>query len=143
MAIKDGMRLISVVMGTDGVNARAKSSQALLNYGYRFFETHKLYTAGELITSVTIWKADVDVLNLGVKNDIFVTVPRGQYDKLEPVVELDSQVLAPVNKGDKKGMLNVMLEKEKIVSVPLLALEAVPEGSIVNKLKDEIRLLFE
>ncbi len=142
-AVKDGMRLISVVMGTDGVNARAKASQALLNYGYRFFETHKLYSAGELITNVKIWKADVDVLRLGVEKDIYVTVPRGQYDKLEPVVELDNQVLAPVNEGAQKGILNVMLASENIVSVPLLALEAISEGSIVNRLKDEVRLLFD
>lgn len=142
-ALRDGMRLISVVMGTDGVNARAKASQALLNYGFRFFETHKLYSASELITSVKIWKADVDVLNLGVEKDIYVTVPRGQYDKLEPVVEFDNQVLAPVSVGEQKGILNVTLTKESIVSVPLLALESIPEGSIINKLKDEIRLLFD
>lgn len=141
-SLKDGMRLISVVMGTDGVNARAKASQALLNYGYRFYETHKLYSAGELITGVKIWKADVDNLNLGVADDIFVTIPRGQYDKLEPVVEIDDQVIAPVSKGEQKGLLNVMLAKDNLVSVPLLALETVSEGSIINKLKDEVRLLF-
>jgi len=142
-ALKDGMRLISVVMGADGVNARATATQALLNYGYRFFETHKLYSAGELITSVKVWKGNVDVLNLGVEKDIYITIPRGQYDKLEPVVELDKQVLAPVAEGEKKGMLNVMLTNESIVTIPLLALEAVSEGNIVNRLKDEIRLLFE
>ncbi len=142
-AKRDGMRLISVVMGTDGVNARAKASQALLNYGYRFYETHKLYSAGEMITTVKVWKADVDVLNLGIENDIYVTVPRGQYDKLEPVVELDKQVIAPVNEGEQKGILNVMLASENIASVPLLALESITEGSIVNKLKDEVRLLFD
>jgi serine-type D-Ala-D-Ala carboxypeptidase (penicillin-binding protein 5/6) len=142
-SLKNGMRLISVVMGTDGVNARAKASQALLNYGYRFYETHKLYSAGEMITSVKIWKADIDALNLGIDKDIYVTVPRGQYDKLEPVVELDSQVIAPVNQGEQKGTLNVMLTSENIVSVPLLAMESISEGSIVNKLKDEVRLLFE
>jgi D-alanyl-D-alanine carboxypeptidase (penicillin-binding protein 5/6) len=142
-ALKDEMRLISVVMGTDGVNARAKASQALLNYGYRFFETHKLYSTGELITGVKIWKADVDNLNLGVAKDIYVTVPRGQYDKLEPVVEFDKKIIAPVTEGEQKGILNVMLDNKNIISVPLLALEAVPEGSIVNKLKDEVRLLFD
>jgi D-alanyl-D-alanine carboxypeptidase (penicillin-binding protein 5/6) len=142
-ALRDGMRLISVVMGTDGVNARAKSSQALLNYGYRFFETHKLYSAGELITDVEIWKADVDNLKLGVERDIYVTVPRGQYEKLEPVVELDNKIVAPVNQGEQKGVLNVMLAQENVISVPLLALESISEGSIINKLKDEVRLLFD
>ncbi len=142
-ALKDEMRLISVVMGTAGANARAKASQALLNYGYRFFETHKLYSAGEMITGAKIWKADIDNLNLGVAKDIYVTVPRGQYDKLEPVVEYDKKIIAQVSKDEKKGVLNVMLENKNIVSVPLLALETVAEGSLVNKLKDEVRLLFE
>lgn len=142
-AVRDGMRLISVVMGTDGVNARAKASQALLNYGYRFYESHKLYSAGELITAVEIWKANVENLNVGVAEDIYVTIPRGQYEKLEPVVELNQQIVAPVNEGEQKGVLNVMLSNETIASVPLLALESIPEGSIINKLKDEVRLLFK
>lgn len=142
-ALKDEMRLISVVMGTAGVNARAKASQALLNYGYRFFETHKLYSAGEMITAAKIWKADVDNLNLGVTKDTYVTIPRGQYDKLEPVVEFDKKIIAPVSKDEQKGVLNVMLENKSIVSVPLLALDTVAEGSLINKLKDEVRLLFE
>jgi serine-type D-Ala-D-Ala carboxypeptidase (penicillin-binding protein 5/6) len=142
-AVRDGMRLISVVMGTDGMNARAKASQAILNYGFRFFETHKLYSAGDLITSVKIWKADIDNLNLSVNKDIYITVPRGQYEKLEPVVEVDKKIMAPVNKGDQKGVLNIMLENKNITTVPLLALESIVEGGIVNRLKDEVYLLFE
>ncbi len=142
-AVKDGMRLISVVMGTDGMNARAKASQAILNYGFRFFETHKLYSAGDLITSVKVWKAEIDNLNLSINRDIYITVPRGQYEKIEPVVEVDKQIIAPVNQGDQKGVLNIMLENKSITTVPLLALESIAEGGIVNRLKDEVYLLFE
>ena len=142
-AVRDGMRLVSVVMGADGINARAKASQALLNYGYRFYETHKLYSAGDLITSVKVWKADIDSVNLGIEKDLYITVSRGQYDKLEPIVEIDKQVIAPVNQGEQKGVLNVMLKNKNIISVPLLAMESVSEGGIVNRLKDEIRLLFD
>jgi len=142
-AVRDDMRLISVVMGTDGVNARAKASQAMMNYGYRFYETHKLYSAGEFITSVKVWKADSDTLNLGLDKDLYITVPRGQYNKLEPVVEIDKQVIAPVNQGEQKGVLNVMLTNENIISVPLLAMETVSEGGIIIRLKDEVRLLFD
>jgi serine-type D-Ala-D-Ala carboxypeptidase (penicillin-binding protein 5/6) len=142
-AVRDGMRLISVVMGTDGMNARAKASQAILNYGFRFFETHKLYSAGDLITSVKVWKADVDNIDLSINKDIYITVPRGQYDKLEPVVEVDKQIIAPVSQGDQKGVLNIMLENKNITTVPLLALESIAEGGIVNRLKDEVYLLFE
>ena len=137
------MRLISVVMGTDGMNARAKASQAILNYGFRFFETHKLYSAGDLITSVKVWKAEIDNLNLSINRDIYITVPRGQYEKIEPVVEVDKQIIAPVNQGDQKGVLNIMLENKSITTVPLLALESIAEGGIVNRLKDEVYLLFE
>ena len=142
-ATREGMRLISVVMGTDGMNARAKASQAILNYGFRFFETHKLYSVGDLITSVKVWKADIDNLNLSINKDIYITVPRGQYEKLEPVVEVDKKIMAPVNKGDQKGVLNIMLENKNITTVPLLALESIAEGGIVNRLKDEVYLLFE
>jgi len=142
-AVRDGMRLVSVVMGADGMNARAKASQALLNYGYRFYETHKLYSAGDLITSVKVWKADIDTVNLGIEKDLYITVSRGQYDKIEPIVEIDKQVIAPVNQGDQKGVLNVMLQNKNIISVPLLAMESVSEGGIVNRLKDEVRLLFD
>ncbi len=142
-AIREDMRLISVVMGTDGPNARAKASQALLNYGYRFYETHKLYSADDLITSVKVWKGDVDNLKLSINKDLYITVPRGQFDKLEPLVEIDNQVIAPVDQGEKKGVLNIMLGNKTIASMPLLAMESIPEGGIINRLKDEVRLLFE
>lgn len=142
-AVRDGMRLISVVMGTDGANARAKASQALINYGYRFYETHKLYSSGDLITSAKIWKGDAETIDLGLDKDIYITVPRGQYEKLEPVVEIDKQLIAPVNQGEEKGVLNIMLEGEKVTTVPLLALETVSEGSLVKRLKDKVYLLIE
>lgn len=142
-AIREDMRLISVVMGTDGPNTRAKASQALLNYGYRFYETHKLYSADDLITSVKVWKGDVDNLKLSINKDLYITVPRGQFDKLEPLVEIDNQVIAPVDQGEQKGVLNIMLGNKTIASMPLLAMESIPEGGIINRLKDEVRLLFE
>ena len=101
-AYREGMRLISVVMGTDGMNARAKASQAILNYGFRFFETHKLYSAGDLITSVKVWKAEIDNLNLSINKDIYITVPRGQYEKLEPLLRWISRSLHQLIKVIKK-----------------------------------------
>ncbi len=142
-AERDSMRLISVVMGSEGANARAKASQALLNYSYRFFETHKLYSAGEKVTSAPVWKADVETINLGTGQDVHITVPRGQYDNLEPVVEVTSNIIAPVESGQQKGTLNIKLENEILASVPLMTLEPVAEGGIVNRLKDEIRLMLQ
>lgn len=142
-AVRDDMRLISVVMGTDGANARARASQTLINYGYRFFESHKLYSKGDMITRVPIWKADTDTLNLGISEDIFVTVPRGHYEKIEPIVEIDDRILAPVNQGDKKGTLNIKLADDTLAVIPLIALETVQEGGAINRLKDNILLIFE
>lgn len=142
-AVRDGMRLISVVMGSDGPNARAKASQALLNYSFRFYETHKLYSAGETVTSVPVWKADVETINLGTDEDVHVTVPRGQYDKLEPVVEVNSNIIAPVENGQQKGTLNIKLENDIVASVPLMTLEQIPQGGLVNRIKDEIRLMLQ
>lgn len=142
-AERDGMRLISVVMGSEGANARAKASQALLNYSYRFYETHKLYSAGEKVTSVPVWKADVETINLGAGEDVHITVPRGQYDKLEPVVEVNSNIIAPVETGQQKGVLNIKLENEIVASVPLMTLEQIPQGGLLNRIKDEIRLMLQ
>ncbi len=142
-SVRDGMRLISVVMGADGMEARAKASQALLSYAYRFYETHKLYSTGDLVTNVKVWKADRDNLNLSVNQDIYITVYRGQYDKLESVIEVGAEIVAPVSQGEQKGVLNVRLVDKNIVRVPLLAMESVPTGGIIKRLKDDILLLFD
>jgi D-alanyl-D-alanine carboxypeptidase (penicillin-binding protein 5/6) len=141
-AIRDNMRLISVVMGADGENYRAKASQTNLNYGYRFYETHKLYSGGDVITDVKVWKADADTLGLTVKDDLYITVPRGQYDKLESIVEINTKIIAPIKQGDRQGVLKILLSDESIASVPLLAKKAISKGNIFNRLKDEIHLML-
>ena len=137
------MRLISVVMGADGKNARAKNSQAILNYGFRFFETHKLYSVGDLIATAKIWKAEIDTVNLSINKNLYITIPRGQYEKLEPIVEVEKLIMAPVSQGDQKGVLNIMLKDKNIKTVPLFALSSVAKGNVFDRLKDEVYLLFE
>ena len=82
------MRLISVVMGASGENTRAKASQSNLNYGYRFYETHKLYSSGDTVTDVKVWKADIDSIQLTVEDDFYITIPRGQYDQLLSLIHI-------------------------------------------------------
>jgi D-alanyl-D-alanine carboxypeptidase (penicillin-binding protein 5/6) len=142
-AEREGMRLVSVVMGTEGMEARARASQALLNYAFRFFETHKLYSANESVATGQVWKGQTDVLNLGLSGDLWVTVPRGQYKQLKPVVDLTPQILAPVAKDSMQGNIRIMLGDEEIAARPLLALDEIGEGSIIDRLKDEVRLLFQ
>jgi D-alanyl-D-alanine carboxypeptidase (penicillin-binding protein 5/6) len=142
-ALRDNMRLISVVLGTKSENARADESQKLLSYGFRFFETHKLYTANEPLTEVTIWKGEKDKLPLGLNRDLWVTVPRGQYDKLKASMKIDSTILAPIAKGQQYGIVTVKLGDESYAQRELIALEHIGEGGLFNNLVDEVKLLFQ
>jgi len=142
-AKRDDMRLISVVMGTDGTKARTRATQSLLNFSFRFFVTHKLYSAGESVTSSNIWKADIKTFDLGIKNDLYVTIPRGKYKQLDASMEISPTIVAPVNKDDVQGSLNVLLDGEELAKRPLVALQSVTEGSFLNRIKDDIKLLFE
>ena len=142
-AIRDEMRLISVVMGTASANARANESQTLINYGFRFFETHKLYAGHEALNEARIWKGDIKTLPLGLKNDLFVTIPRRHYNDLKAEVNFDKKIVAPVKEGDALGNVNVSLAGTVIANKPLVALKTVSKGGFVERLYDEALLLLE
>ena len=142
-AKRDEMRLISVVMGTASANARANESQTLINYGFRFFETHKLYAGHEALNEARIWKGDIKTLPLGLKNDLFVTIPRRHYNDLKAEVNFDKKIVAPVKEGDALGNVNVSLAGTVIANKPLVALKTVSKGGFVERLYDEALLLLE
>lgn len=142
-AKKDNMRLISVVMGTESDAARAKATQSLFGYGFRFFETLKVYGANENITSVKVWKGDVEELGLGIDSDLYITFPRGQKDQLTTKFDLSDQYIAPLNKGDVQGNLKISLAENEIAEAKLIVLQTVNVGSIIVRLKDSLRLLLE
>lgn len=142
-ALRNGMRLISVVLGTASENARANESQSLLNYGFRFFETYQLYQADEVLKETRIWKGKEKTLKLGLAKDFYVTIPRRHYKDLKAVMSTDSKITAPVAKGQKLGSINVTLGNETIANVPLVALNAVAKGNLFRKLYDEALLLLE
>ncbi len=142
-AKREEMRLISVVMGTNSANARANESQTLLNYGFRFFETHKLYEANKPITEAKIWKGDSKTLPMGLNEDLYVTVPRRHYKDLKAEVNLDKKIIAPVEQGSSFGSLNVALMGDELVNKPLVALKTVNKGSFVQRLYDEAMLMLE
>lgn len=143
-AKRGDMRLISVVMGTASDSARAKHSQTLLNYGFRYFETHKLYSAGESVRQVRVWKGDQETLDLGPATDVFVTIPRGQYKNLKPSLEnIPVPVEAPVLKASQMGLIQVALDGELVASSPAVALQQVEEGSFLSQALDTLLLLFE
>ena len=98
-AKKENMRLISVVMGSESEGARAKATQSLLGYGFRFYETQKLYGANENITSVKIWKGDTEELVLGLDADLHVTFPRGQKNQLRTEFNLSKKIHSTCKQG--------------------------------------------
>lgn len=142
-AKRNDMRLISVVLGTRSEEARTAESQKLLAYGFRFFETHKLYAANEPLTTARIWKGVTEELPLGLKEDLFLTIPKGQYKKLDANMNIDAQITAPAKKGDSFGTVNVRLGDKKYAERKLVALTDVEKGSLWSSLIDEVKLLFQ
>ena len=127
-AVRDGMRIITVVLGTASEKARADGSQALLNYGFRFFETRLLFRAGEEVTSARIWKSLHETSRLGVLDDLYITVRRGAYDKLESSIDIPAIVEAPIAAGQPVAELKVDLDGEEVLRTPLRALDDNPTG---------------
>lgn len=142
-AKREGMRLLSVVMGTSSEEARAQETQKLLNYGFRFYQTHRLFGAGEPLRKVRVWKGDVEQLELGLEQDLHVTIPRGDYDELQVRTRLQSGIVAPVKKGQPLGRLVVELDGEVLDEQPLVALRAVEEGGLFHNLLDSLLMIFE
>ncbi len=142
-AERDGMRIIAVVLGTASERSRIDGSQALLNYGFRFFETRLLFRAGEQVAKTRVWKAAEEFTGLGLPDDLYVTVPRGSYDELESVLNVPAVVTAPVAKGQPLAELSVSLNGKPLLSEPLRALTANPSGSLWQRTRDSVRLWFE
>ncbi|MEW8322764.1 MAG: D-alanyl-D-alanine carboxypeptidase family protein [Candidatus Thiodiazotropha taylori] len=142
-ALKENMRLVSVVMGTKGEEARAQASQSLLNYGFRFFETHQLYSAGETLNRVRIWKGEREKLPLGLNQDLNVTIPRHQYKNLDASLEIDPKIMAPVAEGQPLGKVTVTLNGEPVSSATLVSLKGIAEGNLWQQIKDSALLWLE
>ncbi len=142
-AQRDDTRLISVVTGTRNDEARASASYALLNYGFRFFQTHRLYSAGEELTRARVWRGARDEVALGLREDLYVTIPRGQYDDLDAYMDLESAVLAPIGPDRETGRVQVTLGGETIADKALFPLQEVGEGGFFRRVLDDVRLWFK
>ncbi|MEJ2514096.1 MAG: D-alanyl-D-alanine carboxypeptidase [Gammaproteobacteria bacterium] len=142
-ALRDDMRLISVVLGTTGPKVRADASQALLNWGFRFFETHRLYAAGEPVTQVRVWKGDREQAGVGLDQDLWITLPRGRYEAVEAVAELESPLVAPLPAEEPVGKLRVTLDGNQLALRTLRPLATVPEGGLLRQAMDTVLLWME
>lgn len=136
-------RLISVIMGTSGEKVRADETQALLNYGFGFFETHKLYLKGTTIAEPTLWRGAVETAKLGVANDALITIPRGAYERLQASMNVRKPLEAPLKPGQEVGTLLVNLDGQEVLKAPLIALADYPEGGFFSRLSDTVWLWFD
>ena len=136
-AQRGDQRLISVVMGSTSEAQRANDSMALLNWGFRFFETHRLYDAGEELASQRIWKGRDNELSLGLAEPLLVSMARGKYDQLKPSMDLPATLVAPVEEGQVMGTVRVTLDGEVVAERPLVALEAVERAGFFKRLWHE------
>ena len=142
-ALRGDMRLISVVLGTESDKARMQSSQSLLNYGFRFYETHKLYRAEEILKTARIWYGEQEQVSMGVGKDIHITIPRGRYRDLDASMEIGSEISAPIERGQQLGQVNIRLDDEILLSEDIVAMQAVAEGSFITRAMDSIKLMFQ
>lgn len=141
-AKKDGMRLISVVLGEPNDNARTEDSIRLLTYGFRFFETHKLYDASMPLLHARVWQGEQSDVSLGITQDMYVTVPTGQYKKLQATISLNNPLKAPIIKGNAYGTLNINLNGQVIASEPLIALQNNARGGFLRRATDTVKFNF-
>lgn len=141
-AKRDDMRLISVVMGTSSEEARAQETQKLLSYGFRFYETMKLYERGAVLATPRVWGGEMNELRVGVNEEVFMTLPRNRNEELRARLNLKQDLQAPVAVGDEVGTLEVYLGEDMVGERQLVALENVEEGGLFKRLFDQVRRFF-
>ncbi|MBB3102519.1 D-alanyl-D-alanine carboxypeptidase family protein [Azomonas macrocytogenes] len=141
-ALREGSRMITAVFGTHSEQSRAAETQKLLTYGFRFFESRTFYKKGVELAKSRVWKGASDEVQAGLAEDLTVTLPRGQLDKLEASMTLNPQLIAPIQQGDVIGRVDIKSGEQVVSSTGLIALQAVEEGGLFRQLWDSIRLFI-
>lgn len=138
-AKKDGMRLIVVLLGAPSDQARTEDSIRLLTYGFRFFETHKLFDGKKALTEARVWSGSQSETPLGINDDYYVTIPAGQFKRLQAHFVIDNPIHAPVVRGQSYGAIKLTLNNQPLEDKPLLALEDNPKGSLWRRAADSVK----
>jgi len=142
-AQRDNHRLISVLLGADSDRLRASESQKLLNYGFQYFDTARLYQKDQPVTQLRIWKGTESQLDVGFRHDLFLTIPKGTFSQLKATMETHQPVLAPILGGQQLGVLKLTLAGKPYAEYPLVALDNVPLANVFSRGWDSIRLMFQ
>ncbi len=141
-AKRDSMRLVSVVLGTESMRAREDASSALLNYGFNFFETKRIYAAGQPLTTMRVWKGKQDEVGLALKRDLYVTSQRGQVSSVKAEFELPETLVAPLAVNKPVGKTKVVVDGATIATYDLYPAADVPQAGFFGRAWDSLRLLF-
>jgi len=141
-AQRGSMRLIAVVLGAESDKARTNYSQQLLEYGFRFYETHKLYDANSVLAEARVWKGEKSTVPTGIMEDFYVTIPKGHYSQLKGLMEINKSIDAPVKRGDLIGMAVIKDVDRIVLQKPLVAMDSVDTGGTWTNITDSIKKLF-
>ena len=142
-AKRDNHRLISVVLGATSDSLRATESQKLLNYGFQYFEVVRLYQKDQPVTSLRLWKGTENRVNVGLGNELLLTIPQGQLPHMKATMETVQPLIAPIERGQKIGMMKLALKGKPYAEFPLIALNTVPLANVFSRGWDNILLLFQ
>lgn len=137
-AQRNGTRLISVLLGAPSDETRASYSESLLNYGFRFFESHKIYPAVTPISQARVWYGKNKQTPVGVADDLYVTVPTGQFSNVQVATTLNHQIIAPLSRGQQVGTIDVTLNNQVISSTPLVALQDNSKANLFARAWDHV-----
>jgi len=141
-ALRDGMRLVSVVLGSTSMKGREDASAALLQYGFTFFDTRLVVRGGTALGSAKVWKAAESPVAVGIRDDLYVTVPRGQAGEIKTAVDTMPRLIAPLATDTNAGQLRVFAGSQTLATMPVHPLKSVASGSWWRRLIDTIRLWF-
>jgi D-alanyl-D-alanine carboxypeptidase (penicillin-binding protein 5/6) len=141
-ARRDDMRLVSVVLGTDSMRSREDANAALLNYGFNFFETKRLYAAGEPLTTARVWKGATDQVGLALRRDLYVTGQRGQLGSVKAEFDLPGRLVAPLSTDASIGKASIVVNGATIATHELYPAQDVALGGFFRRMVDTVRLWF-
>lgn len=141
-ALRNSTRLIAVVFGAKTDESRAEGTQKLLDYGFRYFETRKLYSKGQTVSTIRIWGGTQDTLKVGVIKDVYMTLPRQSEDTLPAMISIHPKIDFPIKIGDVLGTITITTAENVSLKLDLLALEAVQKGSLLKRAIDGVKHFF-
>lgn len=140
-AMDNDTRFVTAVLGAPTDEARAQDSQRLINYGFRFFETHKLYSKGEKLNQLKVWKGQAPLVDIQVNNDVYVTLPKGDYETLDIQLKTPAQVEAPIQAGTRLGEVLIQSKhNQEKITIPVYAATTIEQGGFFKRLSDGLKM---